>query len=231
MREPTYRWRNVRTVHVVIVGCGRVGSSLADELTKGGHTVAIVDKRASAFSRLPAGFAGQKIVGFGFDRDTLAEAGIDRADALAAVTSGDNSNILVARIAKETYQVPNVMARIYDPGRATVYERLGISTVATVGWATDQAMRRLVPTETRAEWVDPTGGVAVVERGLPQAWAGKSLDGIDEPGRWRLVAVTRGGKAQLPGAKLVGQEGDVLTVAVDGDAMADLEARLGGADA
>lgn len=215
-------------MHVVIVGCGRVGSSLADELTRLDHTVAVIDKRSSAFSRLPARFAGQKVVGFGFDRDALAEAGIDRAGALAAVTSGDNSNILVARIAKETYQVANVMARIYDPGRATVYERLGISTVATVGWATDQALRRLVPHETRAEWVDPTGGVALVERRVPQAWAGKALDALEEPGRWRLVSITRNGTARLPGPKVVGQEGDVLTLAVAGDAMPDLEARLGG---
>jgi len=121
-----------------------------------------------------------------------------------------------------------VMARIYDPGRASVYERLGISTVATVGWATDQALRRLVPHETRAEWVDPTGGVAVVERRLPQVWAGRPLAALEEPGRWRLVSVTRNGKATLVGDRPVGQEDDVLTLAVAGDAMADLEARLDG---
>ncbi len=216
-------------MHVVIVGCGRVGSSLAIALEEGGHTVAVIDKVAKAFTRLPPDFKGRKVVGLGFDRDRLGEAGIEEAGGVAAVTSGDNSNIIVARIARETYGVENVVARIYDPGRAMIYQRLGIATVATVHWATDQALRRLVPTETRAEWVDPTGGVAVVERGLPAAWAGKALDALDEPGRWQLVSVTRGGKAQLPGgAKLVGQEGDVLTLAVAGDAMPDLEARLGG---
>jgi trk system potassium uptake protein len=213
-------------VHVVVVGCGRVGSSLSRRLLDDGHTVALIDKDAAAFEkRFPDGFTGTKIVGFGFDRDVLGEAGIDRAEAAAAVTSGDNSNVIVARIAKETYQVPNVVARIYDPGRALVYRRLGIPTIATVEWTTDQALRRLFPTETRTEWVDPTGSVAVVERSLPDAWAGHLLDGLDDA-RWRLIAVTRGGKAQLTAPKLVGQEGDVLLLAVVGEAGDELDATL-----
>src|SRR4051794_16556080 len=138
-RTPT----TVRAVHVVVVGCGRVGSSLAVRLVEEGHTVAIIDKRSQSFSRLPENFPGRMITGFGFDRDRLKEAGIEEADALAAVTSGDNSNILVARVARETFGVESVMARIYDPGRAAIYERVGIPTVATVSWTTDQAMRRL----------------------------------------------------------------------------------------
>jgi trk system potassium uptake protein TrkA len=214
-------------VHVVVVGCGRVGSSLARRLMDDGHTVALIDKDARSFEkRFPDGFGGTKIIGFGFDRDRLAEAGIEKAEAVAAVTSGDNSNIIVARIAKETYQVPNVMARIYDPGRALVYRRLGIPTVATVEWTTDQALRRLLPAQTATEWVDPTGGVSIVERSLPAAHAGSVLDALDAPGRWRLVSITRGGKAQLPTPRLVGQEGDILTFAVATDAIGDLEAAL-----
>ena len=213
-------------MHVVIVGCGRVGSSLARELLGAGHTVAIIDKRAAAFERFLSEWPGQKIVGFGFDRDRLHEAGIERADALAAVTSGDNSNIMVARIAKETYQVKRVMARIYDPRRAGVYERLGIPTVATVEWTTDQALRRLLPDESRAEWIDPTGGVALIERRLPDAWVGRKLEELEDVGRWRLVSLTRNGKAQLPNLSLLVQENDVVTVSVLGDAMHDLEARI-----
>lgn len=214
-------------MHVVIVGCGRVGSSLALRLLGDGHSVAVIDKSARSFEkRFPEGFVGTRVIGFGFDRERLAEAGIERAEAVAAVTSGDNSNIIVARIAKETYQVPNVMARIYDPGRAQVYRRLGIPTVATVEWTTDQALRRLMPDVTRAEWIDPTGRVALVERGLPLAFAGSRLSVLDESPRWRVVSVTRGGAAQLPVPDLIGQEGDVLTFMADRQALPDLGERL-----
>ena len=133
-------------MHVVVVGCGRVGSELALSLERSGHSVAVIDKNADAFrKRLPEDFAGQKVVGFGFDRDHLIEAGIERAGAVAAVTSGDNSNILTARIARENFAIERVVARIYDPRRALIYQRLGIPTVATVSWTTDQVMRRLLP--------------------------------------------------------------------------------------
>jgi trk system potassium uptake protein len=213
-------------MHVVIVGCGRVGSSLASVLTDLGHSVGIIDKRASSFKRLPEGFPGRRIVGFGFDRDRLLEAGIDEADAVAAVTSGDNSNIMVARIAKENFGIDNVMARIYDPGRAAIYHRLGIPTVATVSWPPDQALRKLFPSETRTEWTDPTGSVVLVERALPPGWAGQPLAAIDHPGQWRLSALTRGGQAVIPQANLVGQEGDVLTLSVSTLALDELEATL-----
>ncbi|HTZ10682.1 MAG TPA: NAD-binding protein, partial [Acidimicrobiales bacterium] len=121
-------------VHVVIVGCGRVGSGLAVRLTEQGHTVAVLDKSSQAFRRLPDGWPGTAVVGSGFDRDDLDQAGAAGAGALAAVTSGDNSNILTARIARENYNVPRVVARIYDPRRAEIYQRLGIPTVATVSW-------------------------------------------------------------------------------------------------
>src|SRR5438270_13475066 len=132
-------------MHVIVVGCGRVGSELAQGLERAGHSVAVVDKQAKAFKRLPDRFTGNQVVGFGFDRDHLEQAGIREASALAAVTSGDNSNILTARIARETYEIQNVVARIYDPRRAVIYQRLGIPTVATVAWPTDQALRKLFP--------------------------------------------------------------------------------------
>ena len=215
-------------MHVVIVGCGRVGSSLARHLLAEDHTVAVVDKRREAFERFLGDWSGQKVVGYGFDRDRLQEAGIEGADGLAAVTSGDNSNVMVARIAKETYGVPRVMARIYDPRRAGVYERLGIPTVATVEWTTDQALRRLLPDETRAEWVDPTGGIALVERRLPEAWVGHRLAEVEEPGRWSIAALTRAGRASIADRALLVQEGDVVAMAVAGDALTALEYRLAG---
>jgi trk system potassium uptake protein len=215
-------------VHVVVVGCGRVGSELAAGLEKSGHTVAVIDKNPNAFRRLPAGYAGQKIVGFGFDRDNLEEAGIERAGAVAAVTNGDNSNILVARIARETFGIERVVARIYDPRRAVIYQRLGISTVATVSWTTDQVLRRLLPGEGEQphDWIDPSAKVCLVERALPQRWAGKKLAPLNEPGRFWLTAVTRLGSARIAGEKLMGQEGDVLHFMVEVDAIDALRDRL-----
>jgi trk system potassium uptake protein TrkA len=215
-------------VHVVVVGCGRVGSELAGMLEKTGHTVAVVDKRGDAFRRLPTGFSGQTIVGFGFDRDTLAEAGIEGAGALAAVTSGDNSNIMSARVARETFQVERVVARIYDPRRAVIYQRLGIPTVATVSWTTDQVMRRLLPGAHPADWVDGSGQVCLVERDLPATWAGHKLSALHEPGRFVLTAVTRLGGARVFDGNLVGQEGDVLHFVVDLNDLDALQERLEG---
>ena len=213
-------------MHVVVVGCGRVGSLLAAMAAAAGHTVGVIDKRAEAFVRLPADFTGRSVTGFGFDRDRLLEAGIEEAGALAAVTSGDNSNIVVARIARETFGIERVVARIYDPGRAAIYERLGIPTVATVAWTTDQALRKLLPNETRTEWTDASGRVCVVERALPLQWAGRPLGDIEEPGRWRLVAVSRAGQAMVPGPDVVGQEGDVVVLSVATAGLGDLEERM-----
>ena len=213
-------------MHVVVVGCGRVGSELAGTLEKDGHTVAVVDKNANAFRRLPQGFGGSTVVGFGFDRDHLLEAGIDRAGALAAVTNGDNSNILTARIARENFGIERVVARIYDPRRAVIYQRLGIPTVASVSWSTDQVLRRLLPGEIRADWVDPSGKICVAERELPQSWAGKKLSGLNDPGSFWLTAVTRLGAARIVTSDLVGQEGDVLIFVAATDCIDALAARL-----
>ena len=214
------------TVHIVVVGCGRVGSELADLLEKLGHTVAVVDKRREAFRRLPKGFGGATVVGFGFDRDILMEAGITDAGAFAAVTSGDNSNIMSARVARETFGIDRVVARIYDPRRAVIYQRLGIPTVATVSWTTDQVMRRLLPDERPAEWVDPTSQVCLVERDLPPAWAGRKLADLAEPDRFKVVAITRLGTARIAAGELVGQEGDVLHFVVAVDDLPALDERL-----
>src|SRR3954470_4140653 len=166
-------------MHVIVVGCGRVGSELAVALEGAGHSVAIIDKDRNAFSRyLPDRWTGRAVLGIGFDRDHLEKAGIREAGSLAAVTSGDNSNVLTARIARETYGIQNVVARIYDPRRAVIYQRLGVTTVATVTWTTDQVMRRLFPEKSSAEWVDATGALSLIERALPDLWAGRRLAGI-----------------------------------------------------
>ena len=213
-------------MHVVVVGCGRVGSELAGTLEKDGHSVAVLDKNGAAFRRLPPGFGGRTVRGFGFDRDHLVQAGIEEAGAVAAVTNGDNSNILTARIARETFGIERVVARIYDPRRALIYQRLGIPTVATVSWTTDQVLRRLLPDEERADWVDPSGKVCVVERELPVNWAGRKLSGLNEPGRFWLTALTRLGSARIATGDIVGQEGDIVSFMAATDALDALRERL-----
>jgi K+ transport systems, NAD-binding component len=211
---------------VVVVGCGRVGSELAGLLEQQGHTVAVVDKRKEAFRRLPTGFGGYRIVGFGFDRETLIEAGIEQAAALAAVTSGDNSNIMSARVARETFEVEHVVARIYDPRRAVIYQRLGIPTVATVSWTTDQVLRRLIPGAYPPDWSDASGAISLVERDLPTQWAGRSLAELSETGRFTLAAVTRAGVARIAEPTLIGQQGDVLHMVVESTSIDALQTRL-----
>ena len=214
-------------MHVVVVGCGRVGSELARNLDGVGHSVAVIDKDRSAFQRyLPDDWGGKAVVGFGFDRDHLEQAGVREAQALAAATGGDNSNILTARIARETYQIPSVVARIQDPRRAVIYERLGIPTVAQVQWTTDQMLRRLFPAESVVEWADASGGITLVERVLPDGWAGQRLSRLGSQGAYRVAAVTRAGVAQMVGPNLVGQEGDVLHILVSRESVDDLELRL-----
>src|SRR5918995_543430 len=213
-------------VHVVVVGCGRVGSALSHALLDLGHSVAIIDRRREAFARLGEDFGGQTIEGIGFDRARLAEAGIEQAGALAAVTSGDNSNILVARVARENFGIEQVVARIYDPRRAVIYQRLGIMTVATVAWTTDQVMRRLIPEARPAEWTDPTAKISLVDRAVTDEWAGQPLVDVEEAIGARVVAINRMGAATVPTARTVAQAGDVLYIAAETSRLTDIDRAL-----
>ena len=201
-------------MHIVIMGCGRVGSSLAIELDGLGHSVAVIDQDVESFRRLGPVFNGLTVTGVGFDRDTLQRAAIERAHAFAAVSSGDNSNILAARVARETYGVGKVVARIYDPKRAEIYERLGIPTVATVAWSTGQMMRRLLPEDLSEEWRDPSGTVVLAQCGVHAAWIGTRIREIGERTGTRIAFLTRYGEGLLPEPDTVLQEGDLLHVIV-----------------
>ena len=212
-------------MHVVIVGCGRVGSTLARELTSLGNTVAVIDRRADAFLRLGDDFAGQTVVGIGFDPDILVAAGIERASALAAVTSGDNSNIMIARVARERYKIQSVVARIYDPKRAEIYERLGIATVATVKWTAERIMRRIVTDRPSVEWADPTAELVLVERLAGDAWVGERVSRVDA-GPAKVVGLRRYGKALIADDDVLVQQGDVLYVAVLNSEVDTLDAFL-----
>jgi trk system potassium uptake protein len=199
-------------VHVVIMGCGRVGSTLAETLDAGGHTVAVIDQESSAFRRLPASYGGRTVTGVGFDREVLVVAGIEQASAFAAVSSGDNSNILAARVARETFGVENVVARIYDPRRAEVYQRLGIATVATVRWTADQMLRRLRPEGALSEWSDASGEIRLAEVHVDASWIGLPLRLVEVHTPARVAFLTRLGEGVLPVHDTVLQEGDLLHV-------------------
>lgn len=192
------------------MGCGRVGSALAQNLEQQGHTVAVIDQDPTAFRRLGSGFGGRRVTGVGFDQDTLREAGIEEAGAFAAVSSGDNSNIIAARVAREMFGIENVAARIYDPRRAEVYQRLGIPTVATVRWTADQMLRRLLPSGAEPLWRDPTGGVQLAEVHASVAWVGHKISrppGGDRcPGRVRHPA-RRGDPAHVADGPAGGRPG------------------------
>lgn len=201
------------------MGCGRVGAALAGGLARIGHEVAIIDKEASAFNRLGPEFTGERIVGMGFDRDVLLSAGIERAQAFAAVSSGDNSNIISARAARETFGVERVVARIYDAKRAAVYERLGIPTVATVPWTTDRLLHALTRESDTTKWRDPSGSVVVTELALHEDWIGKRITALEAATGARAAFIIRFGTGLLPDAKTVIQDSDEVYVsAVSGRA-------------
>jgi trk system potassium uptake protein TrkA len=206
------RRREGTAVHIVIMGCGRVGSTLAHILEDKGHSVAIIDQNPEAFRRLRGGFKGRRVTGYGFDRDVLAEAGIEKASAFVAVSSGDNSNIISARVARETFGVENVVARIYDPRRAEVYQRLGIPTVATVRWTADQMLRRLLPEGSEPMWRDPSGEVVLAEVIVDPSWIGHRIGVLEEAAEIRVAFVARMGDGIVPDADTVIQEGDVVHV-------------------
>jgi trk system potassium uptake protein len=213
-------------VHVVIMGCGRVGSALAKSLEALDHSVAVIDRDAAAFRRLSPDFAGRTVTGVGFDRDTLLEAGIDRAHAFAAVSSGDNSNIISARVARETFSIDNVVARIYDARRAAVYQKLGIPTVATVRWTADQVIRRLLPEGVETEWRDPSGRVVLAEVAVGEHWIGQRVSRLEVSAGVRVALLTRLGEGMLPGPDTVVQEGDLVHAVLTADRMDEVSTVL-----
>lgn len=213
-------------MHFVIMGCGRVGSMLAVKATAMGHSVTVVDHDPASFRRLGADFSGRCVAGVGFDRATLDEAGTASAAAFAAVSSGDNSNIIAARIARERYGVRNVVARIYDPRRAEVYERLGIATVATVRWTADQVMSRMIPGSPNHEYRDVSGSLTMITVDAEPSWIGSPLAEVENLAHARAAYLTRLGEGVLPTAETRLQEGDRLHLMVRTDQLARVETML-----
>ncbi|MEA4943652.1 MAG: TrkA family potassium uptake protein [Propionicimonas sp.] len=205
------------------MGCGRVGATLARALERRDHSVAVIDIVQDAFRRLGPDFQGKTIKGVGFDRVVLERAGIEKADGFAAVSSGDNSNVLAARVVRETFGVHNVVARIYDQGRAEVYERLGIPSVATVRWAADQILRRLLPSGSEPQWRDPSGHTALIEVYVHSGWVGRTIAAMEAKGNCKIPFLTRFGTAVVPSSTTVFQDGDLVYAAVANTAIADVE--------
>jgi trk system potassium uptake protein len=199
------------------MGCGRVGTQLAQTLDSAGHSVAVIDQDPKAFATLGPDFKGQTVTGIGFDRDRLREAGIERADAFAAVSSGDNSNILAARVARETFGVGTVVARIYDPRRAEVYQRLGIPTVASVPWQTDQILRRILPGHDSDEWGDASGLITITQLPVGSRWVGERYTRLERESGARIAFITRLGKGMLTDVDSVVQDGDIVHVVLTQD--------------
>lgn len=213
-------------MHVVVMGCGRVGSAIARRLEEIGHSVAVIDQNAEAFRRLGPQFNGRQVTGLGFDRQTLLDAGIDSAGAFAAVSSGDNSNIISARVSRETFGVEHVVARIYDSKRAEVYERMGIPSVATVPWTVSRLMRELLSVKVTEIWREPTGMVMLMRVTVTDGWVGRPLADLERASGARAAWLVRFGEAQLPRAGTVLQTGDHLVVAATDDIVGQVHASV-----
>lgn len=213
-------------MHVVVMGCGRVGSAIARRLEEIGHSVAVIDQDPEAFRRLGPEFSGRQVTGLGFDRQTLLDAGIDTAGAFAAVSSGDNSNIISARVARETFGVQHVVARIYDEKRAEVYERMGIPSVATVPWTVSRLLRELLSVKVSELWREPTGKVVLTRVSVTESWVGRKLAELETASGARACYLVRFGEAQLPTGATVLQESDQLVVAVTDETTGRLHAAV-----
>jgi trk system potassium uptake protein TrkA len=213
-------------VHVVIMGCGRVGAATTIELAKRGHSVTIIDKRAEAFEKLPPGFDARTIVGLGFDRGVLEEAGIQDAEAFVAVSNGDNSNIVSARIAREHFHVPKVIARIYDPTRADIYERLNIPTISSVRWAASQIQFLLFHGKEEMKESYAGGTLLHYAVEVPSHLIGQAVSSVQAAGAVSVIGVERGGAGFIPMPGSTFQEGDVVHFMLTKDAMKQLDILL-----
>lgn len=213
-------------MRTVIVGCGRVGSALAARLAAEDHEVRVIDRSPKARRLLPATFAGAFLVGNGYNRNVLNAAGVHEADAFIAVTSGDNSNIVSARTAKDVFKVPIVIARIYDPRRADIYRELGIPTVSSVRWAVERTYQILLHRHLTPEQTFGNGETLLLRTQLPPYLTGRPLSQLEVDGDIRLVEVTRGGRSLIPTHATRAEPDDLVTFAVAAHALGRLRAFL-----
>lgn len=180
----------------IIAGCGRLGSGLALALSKAGHQVTVINENPDEFERLGVNFKGKTINGVPFDREILLQAGIEKADGLAAVTNSDESNAVIARIASLIFRVPKVVTRVYDTKKAEIYQRLGLQTIDQNTWGIQRVQEMLgyTPLDTQMS----LGGVDLVEIEVPALLVSRKVSEVAIPGEIAVVAITRGNKAFVP---------------------------------
>jgi trk system potassium uptake protein TrkA len=214
-------------MRIIIIGCGRLGSGLAQTLSLRGHTITVVDNDPTTFERLGPSFKGQTVVGVGFDRQVLLKAGIERADGLAAVSASDEVNLVAARMASQVFRVPRVVARSYDPRKAEIYRRLGVQIITPVTWGINRIAELLsfFPLSTTVSLGN--GEVDIIEAEVPPLLAGRTVNEVTVPGEIQVVAISRGGKTFLPTLGTVFQAGDWLHLAVLAASADRLKALLG----
>jgi len=212
---------------IIIVGCGRIGSKLAHDLSLSGHRVTVIDPNPSAFDRLGPGFKGEKITGVGFDREVLLRAGIERADGFAAVTPSDEANVTVARLARQVFKVPKVVARVYEPGKAKIYRRLGLQTISPSELGCDRLADLLSSSSLETVASIGNGEVHVVNAEVPSMLVGRSVEDLTAPGKFQVTAITRNGKTFLATHAMVFAYGDLIHLAVNSASMDQLKALLG----
>jgi trk system potassium uptake protein TrkA len=213
-------------MRLVIVGCGRVGTHLARVMSAEGHDVVVVDRNPDSFKRLGREFGGRTVTGVGFDRDVLREAGVERADAFAAVTNGDNSNYIAASVARDVFRVPQVVARIYDPQREAIYRELGIRTISSTSWAVNTIKRILTSSELDSALQFGSGEVEITEVPIGGRLVGRYVRDLAVPGEIVPVAIVRRGRAFLPTPGVPLEDGDVVHVAVLATAASLLESMV-----
>jgi trk system potassium uptake protein TrkA len=201
-------------MRILVIGCGRVGAGLAKTLVGRGHSVTVVDKDLLAFEKLDDRFVGQTIVGIGFDREVLLKAGIERADGVAAVTSSDEANVVTSRIARDIFHVPKVVARLYDVRQAEIYKRLGIQTIAPIGWGINRIADLLLYSPLENVFSLGSGEVELVVAEVPRLLVGRTVRDLTVAGEIHIVSITRHNKTFLPTLGTIFQEGDLLHLAV-----------------
>jgi trk system potassium uptake protein TrkA len=211
---------------IIIVGCGRVGTGLAHVMSLNGHNITVIDKDSAAFGALKKSFSGERIEGIGFDREVLIQAGVERADGLAAVTDSDEANIVTAQLARQMFQVPKVVARVYDPRQAEIYRRLGLQIIATTSWGVSRIAEILTYSQLDPVLNLGSGEVDIMHSDVPALLVGRTVNDLTIPGEVTVVAITRRDKAFIPTLGTVFEAGDQVHLAVVATAMTRLNAML-----
>jgi len=211
---------------VIVMGCGRVGEQISRLMDARGHAVAVIDQNPAALARLGADFGGQRVLGLGFDRRVLLEAGIEQADGFAATSSSDNANIVAARLARNVFHVPKVVARLYDPQRAEIYRRLGLVTISSTIWGAERVLELFTHGDLDPVHTFGNGEVCLLSVDAPVHLVGRTVSNLVIPGEITVAALTRDCRALLPTLGTQFRRGDVLHLMVLASAMARLEALL-----